>query len=1127
MPVAQGQYNRGFSMAIAPPGTEYRSPIAQAARQVPLMSSQAIIDEAVSDSSDDEATRKNNIPSSTFGASTTTPSSIFGAALAQYSYSGQPSIIPRHNGVARSSVAPTKPQVRTKEQPLALEDVDWHLQQKVKTLMAWIPAASVRRCDNALQKCQGDLDRAHMLILDQQEREAKLKAMEMVHLDLTEDNEDGSTSHQSQGSYKRPGQKSSTKVQVQHKSIREKYAQNSLPRMNPQPQTQSPKPAVPAVVLSSSPVKVATPPQPVRRRLQQGRRNRSPSIEAPLSPVDNAPPPPRAAANRAKKRLVESDDEEENEVEEVEAEADVEETDDESCADEAIDLTDDVSTVEQRLLDQLNTCSVADLVDLSTQPREVAEIVLTKRPFESLDDVRAITINSTSITKNGKTRTIKKKVGDRLVDVCLEMVEGYEAVDHLVEQCHSIAEPISTEMKSMGMDLAALQAGGELSFTDIDHDSGMGTPCSSLADDDSVRPSANAKRALGQPSIMNKDMVMKDYQIAGLNWLALMWRKKLSCILADDMGLGKTCQVVSFVSHLIETGNTGPHLIVVPGSTLENWYREFERFSPSVKVKLYHASQSERAEDREVIRELLDMDGQLNVIVTTYDIAVKPEDNAFFKRLGISLCVFDEGHALKNSTSQRYTQLMRISAQMRLLLTGTPLQNNLQELISLLAFIMPKLFREHADELENIFKHKAKVAEVPGSQEALLSQQRILRARSMMAPFILRRKKAQVLKHIPAKTCRVEYCDMSVEQAAVYKAEITKVQDVLKARVQAKAAGDKKAWTVKGKVNNLIDLREAAIHPLLLRHQFTDAILNKMVKASRNEEEFNALTKDIDQRILAFFNEKSDFQLHQYCQLHPSVRKYDPIVDEEAAILNSGKVTALINLLLQHRANGDRTLVFSRFTMVLDILDLVLTAHNLRFCRLDGSTMMSDRQDLIDTFYKDSDISVFMLSTGAGGAGINLAAANKVIIFDMSFNPQDDIQAENRAHRVGQTREVEVVRLVTRGTVEEQIYRLGETKMALDERVAGHGAAAVQVADVAVDGDDKAAEGKLMDMLYDDLKKEEEEKANVKKEESEVKRETKDDFKPLTKKEAADDVDMKDAYKIGLRSAGLDVKDEP
>ena len=211
--------------------------------------------------------------------------------------------------------------------------------------------------------------------------------------------------------------------------------------------------------------------------------------------------------------------------------------------------------------------------------------------------------------------------------------------------------------------------------------------------------------------------------------------------------------------------------------------------------------------------------------------------------------------------------------------------------------------------------------------------------------------------------------------------------------------------------------------------------------------------------------------------------------------------------------------------MVLDILDLVLTTHDLRFCRLDGSTLMSDRQDLIDTFYRDPDISVFMLSTGAGGAGINLAAANKVIIFDMSFNPQDDIQAENRAHRVGQTREVEVVRLVTRGTVEEQIYRLGETKMALDERVAGTGSAPQVPAAADALGaeiDEKAAEGKIMDMLFLDLKKEGEDGNNglagTKKSDAKV-----EEVKPLVVREVGDEQDIKDTYGEALRSAGVDV----
>ena len=153
--------------------------------------------------------------------------------------------------------------------------------------------------------------------------------------------------------------------------------------------------------------------------------------------------------------------------------------------------------------------------------------------------------------------------------------------------------------------------------------------------------------------------------------------------------------------------------------------------------------------------------------------------------------------------------------------------------------------------------------------------------------------------------------------------------------------------------------------------------------------------------------------------------------------MNSGKVDKLCELLKKFKENGDRTLIFSQFTLVMDILEYVLETINMGFFRLDGRTNVEDRQSILDAFYEQTDIPVFMLSTKAGGAGINLACANKVIIFDSSFNPQEDVQAENRAHRVGQTREVEVIRLVTKGTIEEQIYALGQTKLALDQRVVG------------------------------------------------------------------------------------------
>jgi SWI/SNF-related matrix-associated actin-dependent regulator 1 of chromatin subfamily A len=151
----------------------------------------------------------------------------------------------------------------------------------------------------------------------------------------------------------------------------------------------------------------------------------------------------------------------------------------------------------------------------------------------------------------------------------------------------------------------------------------------------------------------------------------------------------------------------------------------------------------------------------------------------------------------------------------------------------------------------------------------------------------------------------------------------------------------------------------------------------------------------------------------------------------------SGKVQALSALLLRFREAGDRVLVFSQFTMVLDILEAVMETLTMQYFRLDGQTPIDERQDMIDQFYEEKDVTVFLMSTKAGGMGINLACANKVVIFDQSFNPQEDMQAENRAHRVGQQRPVEVIRLVTRGTIEEQIHALGETKLTLDERVSG------------------------------------------------------------------------------------------
>lgn len=378
---------------------------------------------------------------------------------------------------------------------------------------------------------------------------------------------------------------------------------------------------------------------------------------------------------------------------------------------------------------------------------------------------------------------------------------------------------------------------------------------------------------------------------------------------------------------------------------------------------------------------------------------------------------------------------MRIPARFRLLLTGTPLQNNLGELASLLGFILPSVFRQHSEDLEYIFGHKAKTT--GESHAALLSVQRIARAKSMMTPFVLRRKKHQVLKHLPKKIRSVEYCEMSQSQTEIYESEKAKALRVIEER----ATGKK---TSKETANIMMALRKASIHPLLFRRLYDDKTISRMSKACLGEVEFHQSNVHL---VYEDMTVMTDFELHGFSEKYPSTMSAFCL--EQNEWMDSGKVAKLCDLLTKFKKNGDRVLVFSQFTMVINILEAVLETMSISFFRLDGQTKIDERQDMIDQFYEEEDITVFLLSTKAGGAGINLACANKVIIFDSSFNPQDDIQAENRAHRVGQTREVEVIRLVTRGTIEEQIHALGETKLALDHRVAG---------DAAAEADDKKAE---------------------------------------------------------------------
>lgn len=899
---------------------------------------------------------------------------------------------PRQTGPSRAlPVSPPK-----KKLDLELDDIsDYNMRQKVKRMTSMVSMISVQECYEVLLSKKGNYDDAVDEVLQMSERRQDRNKGITVDLTGSED-ELMPTPAAKKPTVKAPSRAAKEPAMLPKKSIAEKWSS-----------TQNVRKPSRTIDVFDTPL-----PQPRKKTLVRGRKHLS-------SP---APEQESTEAESSTVALILSDDSDE--------------------ADSAVNSdVEDSTTFDSRLLELFNTCTAADLTDTASITREMAEHLIAQRPFKTLANVRNLQDPKLKPPK-GKRKVIP--IGEKIVDKVEIMLESYEAVDYLVAKCQDLAKPLAEEMKTWGINLYGSQD-QELDLVSLDngprssHDSGIGTPVSD-EDGDVIKKRAS-KNLIGAPSIMSKDITMKDYQVVGVNWLNLLYNRNLSGILADDMGLGKTCQVIAFLAHLFEKGQKGPHLVVVPAATLENWLKEFKRFCPTLNVEPYYATNpTERFSLRENLDDSRD---DVNVIVTTYHIAKGKEDFPWLKTFGFDCTVYDEGHTLKNAASQTASKLKKIQSNFRLLLTGTPLQNNLKELISLLGFLMPSLFREKAAELSSIFTHNVKAMDE--NHRALLSEQRIKRARSMLTPFILRRKKHQVLKYLPKKERRVELCDMTPEQAEIYQMWLDKAYSIRERRENGENVTNESS-------NILMKLRQAAIHPLLFRRMYLDKRLPTIAKQCLKVNMWQDSNPDL---IVTELEAYSDMEIHSLCDQHSQLERF-ALNDNEW--LASGKVQKMLELLRKFMSEGHRTLVFSQFVMVLDILELIFEREAIGYYRLDGSTTVPDRQDLIDDFSADGNSTpVFMLSTKAGGAGINLAKANKVIVFDSGFNPQDDIQAENRVHRIGQVKEVEVVRLVSRGTVEEQIHAMGLTKLQLDEQVAGDGS---EEQSAVKEGEETANEGK-------------------------------------------------------------------
>mmetsp|Transcript_4601 Transcript_4601/g.10378 ORF Transcript_4601/g.10378 Transcript_4601/m.10378 type:complete len:2557 (+) Transcript_4601:190-7860(+) len=501
-----------------------------------------------------------------------------------------------------------------------------------------------------------------------------------------------------------------------------------------------------------------------------------------------------------------------------------------------------------------------------------------------------------------------------------------------------------------------------------------------------------------EPHIYKNENKLRDYQVDGVNWLSSTYYKHHGCILADEMGLGKTVQIVSYLEHLFRVEKIhGPFLVVVPLSTVEHWRREFEGWT-NMQCCIYHDRQRVWRdvlreyewyyEDRPHTPEYL----KFNVLVTTYDTLIGDFD--VIGDVPWRVSVVDEAHRLRNVKGKLLECMKEISAkgtlkygyQSRVLMTGTPLQNNTAELWTLLNFIEPSRFRS-LEEFEENFGNMANREQVEALQRKI-------------SPFMLRRVKEDVAKDIPAKEETVIDVELTSIQKQYYRA-IFEHNHAFLSMGSAKSAAPKL-------MNIQMELRKCCNHPFLL-----DGVESRELE-KRHE----------------------DLQLNGELDNKTPEEQHD-ILNEYGFVMTSGKMVLLDKLLPKLLVEGHKVLIFSQFVKMLDLISDYCEFRDFRYERLDGRVRGNERQKAIDRFETEEDSFVFLLSTRAGGVGINLTAADVCIIYDSDWNPQNDVQAQARCHRIGQTKDVRIYRLVTSRTFEQEMFDRASKKLGLEQAILG------------------------------------------------------------------------------------------
>lgn len=625
---------------------------------------------------------------------------------------------------------------------------------------------------------------------------------------------------------------------------------------------------------------------------------------------------------------------------------------------------------------------------------------------------------------------------------------------------------------------------------------------------------------------------LKQYQLEGVQWMVSLDQNGISGILADEMGLGKTLQTIAFSAYLRECHNTRPFLVVCPLSVLHNWYDEYQKFAPTIPVVIYHGTPAERAElrrtamapphlnapkpqvkkfkakskakfrpstsarsskgrkgkaadpiviedsddeDQEVAEE--DPNASFPIVLTTYEMIIK--DRAHLTKYDWGYIVVDEGHRLKNLDCALMREIKKYPSAGRMILTGTPLHNNLTELWSLMNFILPDIF-DDLDAFQDWFSIPTLNSTLPSDQ----TTQIISSLHAILKPFLLRRLKVDVLGNdengqggLPPKKEYVLYAPLSVRQKEAYQAVLsgnirrwllaggTAKGGAKQVSTQAQKAEDeeedepKKTSTSprrlrkgKGKKNYDVDGDDDKYFEMLDKGMVDERGLKRQTSQKEEEEEQRRAALDYQSKAKAkvvnnMKLQNAVMQLRKVCS-HPFLFDWpiDPKTNEPilgAELINaSGKMMVLDRLLRELLKRGHRVLVFSQFVTMLDIIeDWATDFMGWKICRIDGKSSPGERREQMNLFQsatKDSP-KIFLLSTRAGGLGINLTAADTVIFYDQDWNPQMDAQAQDRAHRIGQTKPVLVYRLISAHTVEDKIMQRATEKKKLEAMVIAKG----------------------------------------------------------------------------------------